>query len=324
MNRRRTLACVGSALLAGCLSRSTSSGSEPAASTTRTAKHTATKSTTPTTEHPHPHDPETDSPNLDVPSENHCPPFGDDEKQVVCYQDATSGTTLLMKPSKGSVTLPKAALSFTLQNETGTTFTTNYYAWSLWKLVDGKWFQLMPRIVPEPAMMLKSGDTHSWSVTIDNTNLDGSLDPAGGTEDLTLVGLGGGTYAFGIDGWFEGNSYKNGIGVATRFKLVGDELQLTTTDDFEVVSRDGDEKHVRESGKKRGTLVATRVKNSTADAERMLPEQAIRSPLRNLLASFEPGVRRVTLDVNRTSLVVSKSKLIEYEGQTYRVGRKDT
>jgi hypothetical protein len=320
MNRRRALACVGSAIFAGCLSESTPGGSEPVTSdttngtkpttnTTTNDGNTATGTGTPA------------SPTLEIPSENHCPSFGDGKKRVVCYQDADSGMTLLMKPSKKSVELPKAMLSFTLQNETGVTFTTNYYDWSLWKRVDGEWFHLMARAVPEPAMVLESGDSHSWTVTIDNTNLGDAVAPSGGTEDLTFTGLGGGTYAFGIDGWFEGVSYKSGVGVATRFELVGDALELTPTADLEVVERDGDEKHVRVGDKKRRTMVATRVETSTTAAKRMLPEQVVRSPLRNLLASFEPGVRRVTLDVNRTAIFVSDPQVIEYEGQTYRIER---
>ncbi|MGA9399603.1 hypothetical protein [Haladaptatus sp.] len=37
----------------------------------------------------------------------------------------------------------------------------------------------------------------------------------------------------------------------------------------------------------------------------------------------QTGVRRVTLDVNRTAISVSASRVIEYEGRTYRIERKD-
>jgi hypothetical protein len=52
-------------------------------------------------------------------------------KRVVCYENAESETTLLVEPSAERATLPKTTLSFTLTNETGATFTTNYYAWSV-------------------------------------------------------------------------------------------------------------------------------------------------------------------------------------------------
>lgn len=312
MNRRRALACVGSALLAGCLSESTPGGSDPAASN-------ATNGTTTTTEHPNTSTGTPASPTLEIPDENHCPSFGD--SRVVCSVDADDGTTLQMVPSKTRVDLPKATVSFTLRNETGATFTTNYYGWSVWKRVDGEWFHIAPQIVPEPAMMLESGDSHAWNLTVDNTDLDAATARSQGTDDIALVGLGGGTYAFGIDGWFQKGGYENAIGVAARFELNGDDLELAPTADLEVVGRDGDEKHVRVGDKKRRTMVATRVETPTTDAKRLLPEQVVRSALRNLLASFEPGVRRVTLDVNRTAIYASEPQVIEYEGQTYRIER---
>ncbi len=315
MNRRRALACVGSAIFAGCLSESTPGGSEPPSDTTNGTKtttdtktgnaNTATGTETPA------------SPTLEIPSENHCPAFGD--SQVVCSVDADEGTTLQMVASKTSANLPKADLSFTLRNETGVTFTTNYYDWSVWKRVDGEWFHIAPQVVPEPAMMLKSGNSHAWNLTVDNTDLDAAVVGAEGTEDVALAGLGGGTYAFGIGGWFQGQSYENGTAVAARFELSGDPLGLMPTPDLEVVERNGDEKHVRVGDKRRRTMVATRVETPATDAKRMLPEQVVRSPLRNLLASFEPGVRRVTLDIDRTAIYVSDPQVIEYEGQTYRI-----
>ncbi|WP_231183055.1 hypothetical protein [Haladaptatus sp. DYF46] len=314
MDRRRALACVGSAIFAGCLSESTPGGSGPSSDTTNGTKTTTeTKTSIANTAT----GTETPSPTLEIPSENHCPAFGD--SQVVCSVDADDGTALRMVPSKTSASLPKANLSFTLRNETGVTFTTNYYDWSVWKRVDGEWFHIAPQVVPEPAMMLESGGSHTWNLTVDNTDLDAAGVGAEGTEDVTLAGLGGGTYAFGIRGWFRGQSYENGIAAAARFELSGDPLELTPTSDLEVVSRNGDEKHVRVGDEKRRTMVATRVETPSTDAKRMIPEQVVRSPLRNLLASFEPGIRRVTLDIDRTAIYVSDPQVIEYEGQVYRI-----
>ncbi|GAA0231095.1 hypothetical protein GCM10009000_053070 [Halobacterium noricense] len=258
------------------------------------------------------------TPDLRIPDENHCPPFDDDVKRVVCYEDADSETNLLMTPSKERAELPNDAISFTLSNETGTRFTTNYYHWRVWKLVDGEWFYIAPRVVPEPAMMLQSGGSHTWNLTIDNATLGGRIDGAQGTEDITLPGVGGGTYAFGISGWFEGQEYDNGTGVATRFELVGDSLSLTPTDDLREVGRDSEEKHVR-ADETNATYLATRVEKPDGGTVRKIPEQAIRiAPIRNLLASFEDGISQVRLD-GRNVYLRETPQHIDYKGAVYKI-----
>ncbi|WP_049970330.1 hypothetical protein [Haladaptatus cibarius] len=315
MNRRTVLASVSSVLFAGCLTESSPGGSSTNEPNTLTAGTTQTTQMGETTTHG---TTTTRSPNLQIPDENHCPPFGDDEKQVICYENADSETNLLMTPSKAQAELPEDTVSFTLSNETGTTFTTNNYDWDVWKQVDSEWFYIAPRAVPEPAMMLKSGGSHTWTLTIDNTNLEDAIGTTGGTEEVTLAGLGGGIYAFGISGWFQGQNYDASVGVATRFELVGDSLSLTPTNDLTEVNRDGDEKHVRAS-ETDVTYRATRVENPDEEPMRKLPEQVIRiTPIRNLLASFEDGVSRVRLD-GRNTYLGETPQHIEYEGVTYRI-----
>ncbi|WP_227354447.1 hypothetical protein [Haladaptatus salinisoli] len=307
MYRRAVLASVGSVLAAGCLSESTPGGVGMEPSSTTPTRKTSTRGT-PTT---------ATEPTLRIPDENRCPPFGD--QRVVCYQNADSDATLLAEPSTERATLPKATLSFTLTNETGATFTTNYYDWSVWKLVDEEWFRIAPRIVPEPATMLDTGNSHAWNVTVDNTDLGRALPRAEGTESVALAGLGGGTYAFGISGWLEGQSYEDGVGVAARFELAGDPLRLAPTDDLTVVGRDGDEKRVRSSSAD-AVYVATRVEGVESPPIRKIPEQVVRvTPLRNLLASFEDGVRRVRLDGRESASLGLERRVIEYEGATYRI-----
>lgn len=309
MNRRTALASVSSVLFAGCLTESSPGSSDtdmPDTSTPGTTR-TTTRGTT-----------ATGSPNLQVPDENHCPPFGDNVKRVVCYEDADSETNLLITPSKEQAELPEDIVSFALSNETGGTFTTNYYHWMVWKLVNNEWFYIAPQAVPEPAMMLKSGGSHTWNLTIENSNLEDAINSTGGTEEVTLSGLGNGTYAFGISGWFEGQNYDESVGVATRFELVGDSLSLTPTDDLEEVSRDGDGKYVR-AGETTTTYLATRIENSDEETIRKIPEQVIRiTPIRNLLASFEEGISRVRLD-GRDTYLGEMPQHIEYEGVTYRI-----
>ncbi|WP_435154341.1 hypothetical protein [Haladaptatus sp. DFWS20] len=214
--------------------------------------------------------------------------------------------------------MPKATLSFKLSNETGATFGFGPYHWTVWKLVDGQWYRIGPRMAPDLGAILDSGGSYTWNLAIDITNLVRSIDGQQSEQDITLPGLGGGTYAFGIDGLFQGQKYDNGTGAATRFELVGDSLSLTPMDDLQVVSRDGDEKHVRASQANTAYL-ATRVENPNAETTRKIPEQVIRlTPIRNLLASFEDGVSQVRLD-GRDTYFGNSTLLIEYEGSTYRI-----
>ncbi|WP_458204856.1 hypothetical protein [Haladaptatus sp. NG-SE-30] len=309
MTRRAVLTSVGSVLFAGRLSESTPGGVGTEPSSTTTTQTSTTRKTSTTAK----------DPTLQFPDENHCPPFGD--RRVVCYENADPETTLPMEPSKGNASLPKATLSFTLTNETGATFTTNYYHWNVWKQVDGEWFRVAPRMWPEPAMMLGSGGSHTWSLTVDNSDLGRALPRAEGTESLTLAGLGGGTYAFGISGWFEGENGTEGIGVAARFELDGDPLELAPTDDLEVVGTDDGEKHVR-SEHSSTTYVATRIEDSKHDTVRKIPEQIVRmTPLRNLLASFEDGGNSVRLDGRDSYL--TETRVYEYDGATYRIEERE-
>jgi hypothetical protein len=55
----------------------------------------------------------------------------------------------------------------------------------------------------------------------------------------------------------------------------------------------------------------------------MIPEQVVRrTPLRNALAHFESGVRRVRLEAGTTTVPafgVNEVRYVEYDGETYRI-----
>lgn len=324
MNRRQVLALLGSAAAGGCLG---GSGSDPATTTRRsTTEPTPIETTHQTTED----DPETQTatpepPELGVRDPDGCPPFDSDVKRIVCAPAVGDDAPMTFEPATQSGSLPRSEFSFTLTNGTDAAFTANFYAWEVWKRVDGEWFRVAPRMWPQPAMIMRSGDSHTWHLTVDNTDLDRPIPASTGTESVTVVGLGSGTYAFGTDGWFQGQHYENGTGFAARFDLTGDPLELTPTG-IDRTERDGDTVIVHDNPEENEDLAAyvvTRVESAPTEPRRMIPEQVLRrTELRNALAHFESGVQTVRLEAGTTAYPafgVDEARYVEYEGETYRI-----
>lgn len=312
MNRRQVLALLGSTGIGGCLG---GGGSGNPASTPRTAATTTDRATDRTAA--------TDLPELGVPNPEGCPSFDSDVKRVVCSPDVDAPLTFESGHQSGS--LPRAEFEFVLTNGTNAQFGVNFYGWSVWKRAQGEWFRVAPRMVPQPLMYLRPGDSHAWHLTVDNTDLDRPIPRAEGTANVTVVGLGGGTYAFGTDGWFEGQHYENGTGIATRFELTGDPLPLNPVG-VDRTERDGDTVVVHDDpneNEDRAAYVVTRVEDPSEKPRRMITEQVVRrTPLRNALAHFESGVRQVRLEAGTTTYPafgVRDARYVEYEGQTYRI-----
>lgn len=316
MKRRQVLALLGSAAVGGCVGRESGA---PTTATTAAQRTTETQ-TIPRDETEAMTTPE--PPEVGVADPEGCPSFDSDVKRVVCSPDADA--PLAFDHAERSGSLPRAEFSFELTNETNATFETNFYGWSVWKRVDRKWFRVAPREWPQPLMYLRPGDSHAWQLTVDNSDLDRPIPRAEGTEAVTVVGLGSGTYAFGVDGWFEGQDYRNKTSVAARFELSGNPLELTPVG-IERVERDGETVAVYASDG-RGDPAAytvTRVDDPPKAPRRMIPEQVLReAPLRNALAHFEPDVRRVRL-VARTGTVppfgVNETRYVEYEGEAFTI-----
>lgn len=291
MNRRRVLALLGSAATAGCLGGEL--GSE-----TLTSRTTATP-----------------------PDE--CPPFGSDVKRVYCSPGADAPLSFDASGRSGS--LPRAEFDFVLTNEASERFEVNFYGWSVWKHVRGEWFRVAPRGSPIPLMYLEPGDSHSWHLTADNADLDRPISRAEGTEEMTVVGLGGGTYAFGIDGWFSDRSNEDKTGVAAHFELVGESLSLDPVG-IDRAERDGDRvlAYDEPTGNEDPAVYrVTRVEDPPEEPRRMITEQVVRrTMLRNALAHFEPDIREVRLEAGTTSYPafgVRKPRFVEYEDATYRI-----
>ncbi|ELZ01569.1 hypothetical protein C482_07334, partial [Natrialba chahannaoensis JCM 10990] len=103
--------------------------------------------------------------------------------------------------------------------------------------VDGEWYRVAPLGHPDPLMYVEPSEQHTWIVTPDNDGiLDGDrIASGGGTEELALVGVGSGTYAFRARGWFEDSRDDEILAFATTFELESADLTLESTDAIEEI-----------------------------------------------------------------------------------------
>src|SRR6056297_998773 len=68
-----------------------------------------------------------------------CPPF-DEAAQVICYEAVDSAAMpVVLVPETQTVQLDQPT-DFTLRNQSGQRFETNFYNWQLYKRVDGDWY----------------------------------------------------------------------------------------------------------------------------------------------------------------------------------------
>ncbi|MFC7137092.1 hypothetical protein ACFQRB_12755 [Halobaculum litoreum] len=124
----------------------------------------------------------------------------------------------MAEPRSGG--LPAATFRFSLVNDSDRRFAYNPYDWGLWKRVDGSWFYVAPRIVPQPLSFLPPGGTETWTLVVGGDDESAAGEGAG--DAITTDRLGGGTYAFETDGSFEGQRYTESTRLAVRFVLSGD------------------------------------------------------------------------------------------------------
>jgi hypothetical protein len=167
-----------------------------------------------------------------------CPHPDRAESRVICADAAPADAPLTMTASTDRVELPGSA-TFTLSNDTGVEFRTNFYDWSLYKRSDAGWHYVTPWFVPEPLTPLPAGEAHTWDVRFDGElRAEGPSNPRG-TDELAIHALGGGRYAFLTSGWFRPYDEER-IVVATRFDLDGPPLELVPTNHVTDVETDGD------------------------------------------------------------------------------------
>ncbi|MXV60720.1 hypothetical protein GS429_01265 [Natronorubrum sp. JWXQ-INN-674] len=270
---------------------------------------------------------------------NDCP--DSDVDRLVAYREIDpDDIDIYLEPSTDSIDEGER-IAFTLRNESFSEFSYNQYNWVLHKRVDGEWYFIAPREIPQPLHTLRPRRSYEWELSVDNAGIeDGTA--IGGTGPSTardpIPGLGGGEYAFGTDGWFDGPDEK--IGFCARFELEADELELTPTDDVAetawedevLVARssrgdpDGDysrlgayelERIVDERG-------AGEKREGEESVEPLLTETVLRNDqLRDVLAlAREYDADRVRLEEHDASYPIFGSRedgRYEYDGVTYEI-----
>jgi hypothetical protein len=329
MKRRAFVGAVTSLLVAGCTGTGSpqNSKTDTPTATTTASPTTDTPDTTTTTDTATP--PELRD--LGVPvEESTCPFDAEGTERVVCYPEQTD-EPLALTPADAELSLPTAETTFTLANETDYTFMVNFYNWGVHKRVEGEWYYIAPRMIPQPLHTLPAGESHEWTFAVDN-----SQTPTGGPSSEsggTLAGLGGGEYVFETSGWFESGDHEHQIGLGARFTLDGDQLQLTKPDD---VSSTGDGETVvvtrdDQTGEPTEALVVERVGESGVPPNQPMhdhiAEQLVRPYpfanrpfLGNALAFFESDVSVVRVE-STTELDVRFDRenhyYFQYRGEFY-------
>lgn len=266
------------------------------------------------------------------------PPDRDDVDHVRWYDDAEAANDgVVLEPDAVSSSLPNAEFEFTLRNRSDRTFQTNFYGWSVHRLEDSRWHRIAPTSVPQPLTPLPGGDSHTWTVRVDNEGLDDPVLRAQGTSDLDLRGLGSGTYAFAIDGWWKDQSatpsYEHQTVAAARFSIEGDPLELEPSNAVESVSREGETVTVAADNPSLtddateeshfGQPVTVVLRRTTAEDPRpIVTEQAYRHwPLRDALAVADDATE-VRLETRNSGVppfhTLSEWSPVRYDGRTYR------
>lgn len=320
MRRRRLLRALPAtaALAAGCLARNSSDG--PSDESTTGNGDTTNETTT------------DGGDALDGSDPDGFPPRGGDHVDTVVWYREEGDPPMALEPSATAGDLPEDEFRFTLRNGTDRAFQTNFYDWSLSKRVDGSWFHVAPGAVPEPLMTLNPGDDHRWTLAVSNERPDPRTGSVADEADISVRGLGAGTYAFAVDGWFEDEDYEHKTVFAARFDLAGDPLELTPSTAVREADRDGDVVTVRADGAdsedaREATYVLERSEDAD-DAREMISEQVIRRwPLCDALAHVEDGVREVRVESTTGTLpafgVRDDAPPIRYDGDAFRARVED-
>jgi hypothetical protein len=290
MHRRQVLAALGATGVGGCLGARSAS---PAGSRTTISGTTETPT-------------------------GDCPPFPDVDRVVCGVTDAP----IVVTASPARADLPDPTVTFTLRNRSDRRFAANYYGWSLRKHVDGDWYRVAPRKIPEPLMHLEPGDSHEWRFPIDSDPPIPRRDLVYSKDGGTLGGLGPGAYAFDILGTL---AEDDAMVLATPFELDGDPVALHPSPDAHVVASRGDELHVRDGDGDTTTVV----KETDADPDRRLvTEQCYQfRTLRNTLGFLrERDATRVRLVGDRgpkVPLAFEPWQTFEYQGSAYQLREAD-
>lgn len=265
-----------------------------------------------------------------------CPDY-DRVERVVCYDDVDpDAVDAILEPSRRSLALGES-VDFPLRNRSERTLQTNFYNWAVHKRVDGAWFHVAPRGHNDPLMTVPPGESHTWTLTLDDGDVESGapVPPAGGTEDVTVTGVGGGHYAFRARGWFEDDGHEQAVAFAATFDLDADPLDLVPTDAIVGTSWDGDTL-VAESTRgepddedyRLGGYVLERVDELDDGDETLVVEQVVRRDrLRDALAlALDHDADRVRIeeyDATHPLFGVREPTVVSFRGEHYEVSARE-
>jgi hypothetical protein len=245
------------------------------------------------------------------------------EPTVVCYQEVDDPLSkTVLQPSAARMSLPDGELSFTLTNRREEPFYTVTYRWNIWKRVDGEWFSLPRSIAPTSSKQaIGTGESHRWRFSVDNSDLASPIERIKADRDVTVRGLGNGTYAFLVWGGY-GSDGANGvpddpISYAAQVSLEGPALELHPPSTANV-TKDGETKTITFDGEDDPTYTytLTRDSNLSADPIPVVTEQLYGRPvLRAAMAHFEDDTTHITVKSDEVSQFASET--IRYDGETY-------
>lgn len=256
---------------------------------------------------------------------------GDVDRVVTTAAFDPDGAPIYPHRSPVESDLP-AEIEFELENATDEEFSFGPYHTVIWKVVDDEWYHVAPVAWEDLAATIAPGDSYDWSFTFTGEDPIG-VENGGRSR---VGGLGGGEYAFTIDGRLPTATGPKRFGFAAFFELRGEPVELTPTPDAEA-TREGEIVRVttgrlEEGDRTRAEFLVERLLPEDAesiDAEPLIAEQLLRprgyatgNLLRNVLAHFEDGVEVVSQrgwsDAS-PPFGLLETRHLEYEGETYRV-----
>lgn len=261
-----------------------------------------------------------------------CPDYVSTER-VICWDAIESGSVPGFLEPSGRTLSVDSDIAFTLHNKRDAPLQSNFYDWQVHKRVDDDWFHVAPLSWPEPLMTVDPGETHTWTVGMeDGVVAAGQLvDRLTETSDIVLTGVGGGRYAFRARGRFADDQSETPIAFAATFDVEADPLPLTTTDVLQNVAVDGDVVRAESTrgepdGGYEGGLVydLERLDPPVVDAQSLITEQIVRRlPLRDAVAlAVEHDADRVQIEEVNGAIPMFASNLareIEYQGAYFSV-----
>lgn len=248
---------------------------------------------------------------------------------VTCYRLGESGDeTPALVAEPPSIALPDATVTFSFTNPRDNPYVTNSYEWGLHKYVNDRWYRVVDPWVEGSTTRLDGSATHTWTFTVDNSNLSQPVRPVRSDGDDTAIrGLGGGTYAFLVPGTYDDvdlvPAADTVVSYATQFTIEGPSVDLVPTETVVDVQQDDGRVEVLLSKDPSNSWTFTRTTANPSEDKTHTPfitEQLYGKPLvRNAFAHFEDGIEEVVVHTNPTDVTPILEGHATYDGVTYRV-----